>query len=499
MTALALITTSKHQPLPNEDLTSLVYLTGTLEHPSPSGEMKLVCAGQACLAKLYEIHGNRLCQHIAKIILKQFYESVMSTMMKTPFINKDAPTAGPWSAVGVMKMLQIPDLSLGGNQRLRSRIATAIESNTVDKVVVSDMGYQPYPVTESISRSFINDHGQRVLNTYIGPDITPEFSGDATLFTNHIEYLCDHDTNQTKHIIDWLAHSIQYPGTKIGHAILLGSREGGTGKSLLLNTMATFMNRTNASTINVKDLRNSKQDWLIDKTLVIVEEVKDLNLSDMNNLKTLITEPTIMADKKFAAYQQERNHANFIFTSNLERSLYIPDSANARRYFVVFSEQAPRPAHYYKALANWLEHENGHSIVLGFLLTRNLNNFDAMGPPPDTAAKTLLIANSKTDFQLYVHTWANGQDDSNNAKAAKVFTYESLESALSRSAYARERGKTRRISEFLVSAGCTKKRVSLPNSKVKTLWFNQFAVADGLLHKPYDEFKNLVIDDSYPF
>ena len=122
-----------------------------------------------------------------------------------------------------------------------------------------------------------------------------------------------------------------------------------------------------------------------------------------------------------------------------------------------------------------------------------------MGPPPDTAAKTLLIANSKTDFQLYVHTWANGQDDSNNAKAAKVFTYESLESALSRSAYALERGKTRRISEFLVSAGCTKKRVSLPNSKVKTLWFNQFAVADGLLHKPYDEFKNLVIDDSYPF
>ena len=90
MTALALITTSKHQPLPNEDLTSLVYLTGTLEHPSPSGEMKLVCAGQACLAKLYEIYGNRLCQHIAKIILKQFYESVMGTMMKTPFINKDA-------------------------------------------------------------------------------------------------------------------------------------------------------------------------------------------------------------------------------------------------------------------------------------------------------------------------------------------------------------------------------------------------------------------------
>jgi hypothetical protein len=500
MTSLAFVTPTKHQPLPNVHLTSLVYLTGTLEHHSPSGEMKLVCAGQSPgLAKLYEIHGNGLCQHIAKIILEQFYESVMGTMMKTPFINKDAPTAGPWSAVGVMKMLQIPDLSLGGNQRLRSRIATAIESNTDDKVVVSAMGYRPYSVTESISHSFINDCGQRVLNTFVRSDITPEFLGDAALFTNHIEYLCDHDTNQTKHIIDWLAHSIQNPDTKIGHAILLGSREGGTGKSLLLNTMATLMNRTNANTINVKDLRNSKQDWLIDKTLVIVEEVKDLNLSDMNNLKTLITEPTIMVDKKFATYQQERNHANFIFTSNFERSLYLPDSANARRYFVVFSEQKPRPAHYYKALANWLEHENGYSIVLGFLLERNLNHFDAMAPPPDTAAKALLISNSKTDFQLYVHTWANGSDYDSNAKTVKVFAYESLESALSKSPYSHERGKARRISEFLVSAGCTKKRVSLPNGKVKTLWFNQVAVEDGLLHMPYTEFQSLVIDDSYPF
>jgi hypothetical protein len=500
MTTLALVAPAEHQPNSGVDLACLVYLEGTLERPSASGEMKLVCIeGEKGLAKLYEYHRNGLSQHIAKIILKQFYESTIGTMMKTPFINKDHPTAGPWSANGVMKMLQVPDLTLGGNQRLRSRISTAMESNTEDKVVISAVGYQPQSAIEPSKYTFINSYGQRVLNTFVGSKVAPVPSGDASPFTTHVEYLCGHDMPQAEHMLDWMAYSVQNPERKIGHAVLIGSRHGGTGKSLLLNTMAIIMNRTNVNTINVRDLHNSKQDWLIDKTMVIVEEVKDLNLSDMNNLKTLITEPTIMADKKFGTYQQEINHANFIFTSNFERSLYLPDSANARRYFVVFSELQPKHPCYYESLTTWLEHNDGYGIVLGHMLERDLSHFNAMEPPPETAAKTRLMGNSKTDFELFVQQWANGTNDEYSTPIAKVFTYKSVEDALKQSPYTHERGKTKRISEFLLATGCVKKRVHVSGAKGKTLWFNQLAVQDGLHHQPYGELRSVVIDDTYPF
>ena len=500
MNTLALAKLPNHDPCNDEDLTSLIYIEGTPEHPSASGEMKLLCVGGLkTLTKLYESHQRELSNHISKIILTHFYESTMGSMMKTPFINKNHPTAGPWSASGVMKMLQVPQLALGGNQNFRSSIATAMENNTRDKVVLLAMGYKPHSIMTPIKQTFINDKGQRVLNTFIGSDVIPANAMDALPFVEHVEYLCDQDIGQAKHLLDWLAYTTQFPAKKIGHAVLLGSRKGGTGESLLLNTLATVMGRTNVSTINVRDLHNSKQDWLINKTVVIVEEVKDLSLSDMNNLKTLITEPFMMADKKFGSYQQKSNYANFIFTSNYERSLYIPDSANARRYFIVFSEQEPKPALYYQSLATWLDNEDGYGKVLAFLLERDLSEFNQMESPPETAAKTKLMAGSKTDFELYVGQWANGIHDGNEELVAKAFTYEQLQSALQASPYQGQRGRTARISEFLCSSGYIKKRIYIASGKTQAIWFNQLAVQKDMVNWPYDELKPMLDNETSPF
>ena len=500
MNTLTLVKLPNHDPCHDEDLTRLIYIEGTPEHPSASGEMKLICVGGfKTLTKLYEFHQSELSNHISKIILKHFYESTMGSMMKTPFINKNHPTAGPWSASGVMKMLQVPQLFLGGNQNLRSRIATAMETNTQDKVVVSAMGYKPYSIMTSSTQTFINDKGQRVLNTFVGSDIKHTDAMAALPFVDHVKYLCDQDIKQTKHLLDWLAYTTQFPAKKIGHGVLLGSHKGGTGKSLLLNTLATIMGRTNVSTISVRDLHNSKQDWLINKTLVIVEEVKDLNLSDMNNLKTLITEPFVMADKKFGNYQQESNYANFMFTSNYERSLYLPDSANARRYFIVFSEQEPKPALYYQSLATWLDNEDGYGKVLAFLLERDLSEFNAMEPPPETASKTKLMAGSKTDFELYLGQWANGTHDGNEQDVPKAFTYEQLQCALQFSPYQSQRGKTKRISEFLSSAGCIKKRIYIAPGKTKAVWFNHRAVQEDMANWPYDLLEPMIENETSAF
>jgi len=486
-----------------EDLANLIYIEGTLERPGESGEsgeMKLVCFGdENMIFKLYEQFRDKLVDFIAKIILTQYFESTMGTMIKTPFINKNHPNAGPWSAIGVIKMLQVPNIKLGGNQNLRSKIATSIEYNIKDKVVVSAMEYKPYSDRQRSTQTFVNDIGHRVLNTFIESDITPVQPADATPFIRHVEYLCDKDAGMTEHLLNWLAYSVQYPERKIGHAVLLGSRQGGTGKSLLLNTMAIIMGRTNVNTINVRDLRNSKQDWFINKTMVIVEEVKDLNLSDMNNLKTLITEPFIMADKKFGAYQQETNHANFMFTSNFERSLYLPDSANARRYFVVFSEQKPKEDTYYCSLAIWLEQDDGYGKTLAFLMDRNLTEFNAMGAPPETAAKTKLMANSKTDIELYVQQWANGIDDEGDPAVAKVFTYKCLLYALGLSPYKNQCGRARRISEFLVEGGCVKKRIYMSGGAAKTLWFNALAIEADMVSWPYRSLQKLLHDETSPF
>ena len=104
-----------------------------------------------------------------------------------------------------------------------------------------------------------------------------EDSNSINPLVDHILYLCDGDRNAAKHLIDWLAFNVQFPERKIKHAVLLGSAHQGTGKSMLIDVMRQILGSKNTNSIGIKDIANGKQNWLVNRVFIAVEEVKDIS------------------------------------------------------------------------------------------------------------------------------------------------------------------------------------------------------------------------------
>jgi len=110
-----------------------------------------------------------------------------------------------------------------------------------------------------------------------------------------------------------------------------------------------------------------------------------------NNLKPLITQPTVSINKKYAKHREVPNTANFIFFTN--HSDAIPMDEGERRYHVVQRTQPKREQSYYDELWSWSMNNLG--VIMNWLLKRNLSKFSADKAPPLTDAKRDMIEASR--------------------------------------------------------------------------------------------------------
>jgi hypothetical protein len=61
--------------------------------------------------------------------------------------------------------------------------------------------------------------GKSCFNLYNPPVVEPGDSSQAEMWLKHIERIYP---AEAAHIVNWLAHRVQFPGEKINHALLLG-------------------------------------------------------------------------------------------------------------------------------------------------------------------------------------------------------------------------------------------------------------------------------------
>jgi hypothetical protein len=278
--------------------------------------------------------------------------------------------------------------------------------------------------------------------------------------------LCDGDQEDADHLIDWLAFNVQFPERKIKHAVLLGSAHQGTGKSMLIDVMRQILGSKNTNSIGIKDIANGKQNWLVNRVFIAVEEVKDISPSQMNKLKSLITEETVNVDIKFGKYGEEKNLSNFLFTSNERRSLYLDESD--RRYFVLFSEAKPKEPEYYSKLNKWLTHEGGISEFYGMLLSHDLQDFNPDARPPMTGAKQVLITDCIPDLDLWIRDWSQEKLAKNNS-----FSWEKLVEDMNDSPYRKDASRTKYIKKTLENNGLVSSRKSVKGVR-STRWHKEY-------------------------
>jgi hypothetical protein len=81
----------------------------------------------------------------------------------------------------------------------------------------------------------------RVLNLWRPPEWKEDDSaGEPKLFLEHLAYLLDNDQTAVEHVLNFIAHLVQRPQERVGHALLITSDAKGIGKSSLVPLCAVW-------------------------------------------------------------------------------------------------------------------------------------------------------------------------------------------------------------------------------------------------------------------
>lgn len=265
-------------------------------------------------------------------------------------------------------------------------ITTFLTANDYIEIVQNVVFDPPNPF------GIIEDNGRKWLNTY-RPSEVVAVKGDATPFKEFVEFLVP-DERERDHLLKMFAHLARKPGEKLAHALILGSKQHGVGKSTLVDILFELVGVHNCRKASSEEMESQYNAYVENTLLVLVEEI---NLGAggrkvYNKLKDVITSETTPMRRLYQDTREVRNAASFIFLTNLERPLLL--EKHDRRYFVLNSPAEPRDPDYYTAFNKWWRANLG--VIRHFLDQIDTEGFNRSAPPPMTAAKAELIKSSET-------------------------------------------------------------------------------------------------------
>lgn len=310
-----------------------------------------------------------------------------------------------------------------------------------------------------------DDDGCRVLNLWKPtPWTTDDHTGEPTVFLEHLAYILDNDAVAIEHVLNFLAHLVQRPQERIGHALLITSEAKGIGKSTLGTVVRRLVGDQNSRVAQTKDLKSSFDGWLIGKLVVQVDEVYEAGNWDLaNKLKPLITEPTVSANIKYGPQIEIENYARFLMFSNHTAPLNIEEGD--RRYFVFNSKAQPREDDYYDRLYRYIDTSSAMNAIFTSLKSRDLSSFNPYRRPPMTEAKQQIIAESEHPLHTYiVDAVVSGHF---RRELGEEFSFDALQRQLAKDGYGAQAKNTKELGTAMKNAGASQVRKAVGDRKVR--------------------------------
>ena len=313
------------------------------------------------------------------------------------------PCREPWNAAALDAVLPMQQDFDGNGQPLR-RLGKAVMVKASKWLLkhrrCEQMSYwpgKPMFIRDQLTNGseWIDRPGACVLNTYKEPVLK---SGDPSKAKRWVDHWHVIYPNEADYILKWLAHRAQYPGVKINHGLLLGSKEQGVGKDSLMQAVKHTLGASNYECVKPQRLISNYSNFV--KTVVLhVSEIKDTANDDgeridrfalYDHLKDFAAAPpdVLYYVDKYQRGFYVTNCLGLVFTTNYSRdSLYIPPGD--RRFFVAWTEfdgRANFSKAYWTELWNWYQNEGGFEHVAAYLRTLDVSDFDPKAPPPETEA-----------------------------------------------------------------------------------------------------------------
>lgn len=248
-----------------------------------------------------------------------------------------------------------------------------------------------------------------MLNVWRPTELNPK-RGDVQIWLDHISHF--YSEEDVDHILNWLAHALQKPSVKPGHAILLGSKFEGIGKDLWLIPVRAAFGKNNVSEIGADSLSSQFNEWLAHKHLIILQEIWTGSRRELSNqLKPLLSSPPdeIMVNEKNVSRYAIPNICATIMLTNHKDAISM--AAEDRRYFVMWSDAPPKDSDYYSLFSSWVANSENQGYVYDYLLKRDISRFNINARPPKTAAKVAMIETTMTKAENLVEVVKDYLDD----------------------------------------------------------------------------------------
>lgn len=289
-----------------------------------------------------------------------------------------------------------------GNLKMKKKAAAASWLKWPLRTEARELTYAPG------KEQLYEDRGDFVYNTWPGWGCEPK-KGQVKPFIQLVDHIfTGAEPEFQQWFLRWLAYPIQHPGVKMFSAMVIHGVVHGTGKSLIGDTMSRLYG-SNYAKINQKDLERDYNDWAENKQFVMGDEITGSNKrSDADLLKDLITQKKVRINAKYVPIYEVPDRINYLFTSNHPDAFFLEDKD--RRFAIHEVLVDVLPAQFYDDYFKWLDEEGGAEALFQWLLDLDVRGFNPSAAAYQSAAKSRMIADSKSDLGAWCSLLAQSPD-----------------------------------------------------------------------------------------
>jgi hypothetical protein len=335
-------------------------------------------------ARMRRERQQREAEHVAPIAASEdelHLEDFVAYLPKHNYVF--LPTREPWPASSVNA--RIPPVEDGGEPIAAS---TWLDRNRPVEQMTWCPGL-PMLIEDRLvaEGGWIERRGCTILNLYRPPILKP---GNAALATPWLEHVHRIYSNESDHVVRWLAHRVQRPQEKINHAMVLGGAQG-IGKDTLLEPVKRAVGPWNTFEISPQHLLGPFNGFA--KSVILrLNEARDLGemnryqLYDHSKAYTATPPDVLRCNEKNLREHSVFNCCGVIITTNHKADgVYLP--ADDRRHFVAWSDLTKDDFDeaYWNGLWHWYDNR-GDGHVAAYLASVDLSSFNSKAPPPKTPA-----------------------------------------------------------------------------------------------------------------
>jgi len=186
---------------------------------------------------------------------------------------------------------------------------------------------------------------------------------------DHIKIvLCNNNEDHYTYVKNWFSRIIQDPTNRPQTGLVFYSKEHGVGKNIFTNYFANEILGfdLSASAKNIDKIFGRFNSLLTKCMFLVVEEASGELKKFMEEMKNMITEPTIIIEKKNIDSGTYRNFLNIILNTNKADILDIDDK-DRRFVFLTVSAIMKGNDEYYKKLNECMKNKQNTALFIKYL------------------------------------------------------------------------------------------------------------------------------------